>query len=105
VIRTLPDHYAPPRVVNGLVRTCRLIEIGSAFVPRQNYSRSLDEATLQAALLSPPHLRSSSVCLTTATSGDAAEVAAQKRTDRIFIALCLAALAALATLHFFGALQ
>lgn len=40
-----------------------------------------------------PYLRSSSVCLTTATSGDAAEIAAQKRTDRIFITLCLAALA------------
>lgn len=36
-----------------------------------------------------PYLRSSSVCLTTATSGDAAEIAAQKRIDRRFVAACL----------------
>lgn len=36
-----------------------------------------------------PYLRSSSVCLSTATSADAAEIAAQKRTDRWFVAACL----------------
>lgn len=42
-----------------------------------------------------PYLRSSSVCLTTATSGDAAEIAAQKRIDRIFVgALVILALCA-----------
>lgn len=51
-----------------------------------------------------PYLRSSSVCLTTATSGDAAEIAAQKRIDRIVMAVCGAAAAVLATLHFLGAL-
>lgn len=84
----LPYDYAPPRVVNGLVRTCRLIEIGSAFVPRTDYARSLDEATLQAALLTPPHLRSDAVVLP-ATKGTPEQIAAQKRTDRWFVAAVL----------------
>lgn len=46
-----------------------------------------------------PYLRSSSVCLTTATSGDAAEIAAQKRIDRIVMAACGAAAVALWAMH------
>lgn len=51
---TLPYDYAAPRVVNGRVRTCRLVEIGVAHQQRTDYSRSTDEALIQAALLAPP---------------------------------------------------
>lgn len=51
---TLPQAYAAPRVVNGRVRTCRLVEIGIAHQPKTDYARSLDEAVIQAALLAPP---------------------------------------------------
>lgn len=56
--------------------------------PRAEYTRTLCERH--------PYLRSSSVCLTTATSGDAAEIAAQKRIDRWFVraVLILALIAA-----------
>lgn len=52
------------------------------------YPRSLDQ--------NHPYLRSGSVCLSTATKADAAEIAAQKRTERrfvaalVFLALCAA---------------
>lgn len=49
------------------------------------YPRSLDQ--------NHPYLRSGSVCLSTATKADAAEIAAQKRTDRIVMAVCIAGLA------------
>lgn len=51
----------------------------------------------------PPHLRSGAVVLTTATSGDAAEIAAQKRIDRIVMAVCGAAAVALLVLMAIGA--
>ncbi len=51
---TLPYDYAQPRIVNGRVRTCRLLTIGIAHQQRTDYSLSTDEALIQAALLAPP---------------------------------------------------
>lgn len=47
---TLPYDYAPPRVIDGRVRTCRLIEIGIAHVPRPQ-PLDPDAEQMQQALL------------------------------------------------------
>lgn len=51
---TLPYDYAQPRQVGRTVQTCRLVRIGIAHQQRTDYSRSTDEALIQAALLAPP---------------------------------------------------
>ncbi len=50
---TYPEAYTQPRVINGRVRTCRLIEIGCAYTPPAG-SPSGYATIVQSALLSPP---------------------------------------------------
>jgi len=49
---TLPEHYRQPRVVNGRVETCRLVQIGCAHQPKLP-ALSPDAESIQAALLEP----------------------------------------------------
>ncbi|AVQ84262.1 hypothetical protein [Variovorax sp. PMC12] len=50
---TLPESYCPPRVVNGRVQTCRLLQIGCAYTPPAP-EPSHDAERVQAALLEKP---------------------------------------------------
>lgn len=50
----LPEQYKPAKVVQGRVQTCRLLDIGIAYVPSrsvESFTRSEEE--VQAALLEP----------------------------------------------------
>lgn len=59
----------------------------------RRYPRTLDQR--------PPHLRSDSVCIVSATSADAAKIAAQTRAERIFMA-CLILLLLIAAPFIWG---
>ncbi|WP_445287674.1 hypothetical protein [Variovorax atrisoli] len=50
---TYPEAYSQPRVINGRVRTCRLIEIGCAYTPPPG-DPSGYATIVQSALLAPP---------------------------------------------------
>jgi hypothetical protein len=47
---TLPQAFAPARIVNGRVQTCRLVQIGCAYTPPAP-EPSRDAECVQAALL------------------------------------------------------
>lgn len=47
---TFPEAFAPPRVVNGRVQTCRLLQIGCAYTPPAPEPSS-DAEFVQALLL------------------------------------------------------
>ncbi|KWT89312.1 MULTISPECIES: hypothetical protein [unclassified Variovorax] len=49
---TFPEAYRPPRVVNGRLITCRLVEIGCAHELRPP-ALSRDAEAIQGALLEP----------------------------------------------------